>query len=152
MGFNGNNRQFTVDVQGKSAAQLHYKSPGREQQKEGYLPSINCFAPESKIELNDIVIYGADTNITWSYEDMCYRAENLLGNIYRVDINAVEWGPQVGSEFLEYLTAQAHPQGFKKLRLRQIPASIRYDATVIDRLSDKTAAVQEFGIRFDALG
>ena len=73
----------------------------------------------------------------------------MLGFIYSADILGVRWGPQVGSEFLEYLTAQAHPQGFKKLWLSNIPASIPYDASVVDRLGDTIAAVEEFAVIFD---
>ena len=72
--------QFTVDVQGKRASELHYKGP-MEKQKEGYIPSINCIYTTSHIELNDITIVDASTEINWSSEDMCYRTEAMLGFI-----------------------------------------------------------------------
>ena len=69
-----------------NASELHYKAPATEEQKEGHIPTINCYQRNSKIELNDITIVPALTEITWSSEDMCFRTEAILGNIYSAHI------------------------------------------------------------------
>ena len=75
---------------------------------------------------------------------MGLRARKLAGQIYSAQIYAVKWGAQAGSEFLEWLTVEAHLYGSQTLVLVGIPAGIPYDIGVIDRLGDTTAAVQEF--------
>ena len=88
-----------------TASELHYKAPATEE-----IPTIGCGnGINDGITLNGITIVPKDTEITWSCDDMCSRTEAMLRNIHSADILGVRWGPQVGSEFLEWLTTYAHP-------------------------------------------
>ena len=87
--YNVEKKEFIVDIQGKNASELHYKSPAAEE-----IPTIGCGnGINDGITLNGITIVPKDTEITWSCDDMCSRTEAMLRNIHSAAIIGVRWGP-----------------------------------------------------------
>ena len=63
VGWDRNKEQFTVDVQGNSAKELHYQGPAKDAQLDGYIPTLNCWGINSLIKLNGVTVVPGSTEI-----------------------------------------------------------------------------------------